>query len=202
VGASTIPGEYVLPAVIGRFRERHPRVAITLQISDTRGIVQAILDGQVDAGVVGADPGNRGLEARALMPDELVIVVPPGHSWSGRPEATVDELRAEPLIVREPGSGSRQALERALEAAGHSLGEMQVIAEMGSTSAIKQAVKAGVGVSVMSSRATEDECRHGLLACVKIKDLAVTRHFYVVTHASRSRSPLCRAFLDFLETAT
>ncbi|HEY7141737.1 MAG TPA: selenium metabolism-associated LysR family transcriptional regulator [Methylomirabilota bacterium] len=202
VGASTIPGEYVLPAVIGRFRERHPRVAITLQISDTRGIVQAVLDGQVDAGVVGADPGNRGLEARALMPDELVIVVPPGHSWSGRPEATVDELRAEPLIVREPGSGSRQALERALEAAGHSLGEMQVIAEMGSTSAIKQAVKAGVGVSVMSSRATADECRHGLLACVKIKDLAVTRHFYVVTHASRSRSPLCRAFLDFLETAT
>jgi DNA-binding transcriptional LysR family regulator len=75
---------------------------------------------------------------------------------------------------------------------------MQVIAEMGTTSAIKQAIKVGVGVSVMSSRAVEDECRHGLLACVKLKDLAVTRHFYVVTHASRSRSPLCRAFLEFL----
>ena len=198
VGASTIPGEYVLPAVIGRFRERYPRVVITLQISDTRGIVQAVLDGQVDAGVVGADPANRGLEARALMPDELVLVVPPGHRWSGRPEVSVDELRAEPLIVREAGSGSRQALERALEATGCSLGEMHVIADMGSTSAIKQAVKAGVGVSVMSRRAAEDECRHGLIACVKLKDLAVTRHFYVITHASRSRSPLCRAFLEFL----
>ena len=198
VGASTIPGEYVLPAVIGRFRERHPRVVITLQISDTRGIVQAVLDGQVEAGIVEADPGNRGLEARALMPDELVLTVPPGHRWIGGHEATLDELRAEPLIVREPGSGSRQALERALEAAGRSLGEMQVIAEMGSTSAIKQAVKAGVGLSVMSSRAAEDECRHGLLGCVKLKDLTVTRHFYVVTHASRSRSPLCRAFLEFL----
>lgn len=198
VGASTIPGEYVLPAVIGRFRERHPRVAITLQISDTRGIVQSVLDGQVDAGVVGADPANRGLETRALMPDELVLVVPPGHRWSGRSETTLDELKTEPLIVREAGSGSRQALERALEATGRSLGEMQVIAEMGSTGAIKQAVKAGVGVSVMSSRAAEDECRHGLLACVKLKDLAVTRHFYVIAHASRSRSPLCRAFLDFL----
>ena len=112
VGASTIPGEYVLPAVIGRFRERHPRVAITLQISDTRGIVQAVLDGQVDVGVVGADPGNRALESRALMPDELVLVVPPGHRWNGRDEVTLDELRTEPLIVREPGSGSRQALER------------------------------------------------------------------------------------------
>jgi DNA-binding transcriptional LysR family regulator len=198
IGASTIPGEYVLPAVIGRFRERHPRVAITLQISDTRGTVQAVLDGLVDAGVVGADPGNRGLESRALMPDELVLVIPPGHPWSGRSDATLDDLKTQPLIVREAGSGSRQALERALEAGGRSLGEMQVIAEMGSTSAIKQAVKAGVGVSVMSSRAAEDECRHGLLACVKLKDLSVTRQFYVVTHANRSRAPICRAFLDFL----
>jgi DNA-binding transcriptional LysR family regulator len=198
VGASSIPGEYVLPAVIGRFREKHPRVAITLQIADSRGIAQAVLDGQVDVGVVGADPGNRGLEAKALMPDELVLVVPPGHPWASRTEATLEELRTEPLIMREPGSGSRMALERALEAAGRGLGEMQVVAEMGSTSAIKQAVKASVGLSVMSRRAAEDECRHGLLACVKLKDLRVTRQFYLVTHAGRSRSPLCRAFLDFL----
>jgi DNA-binding transcriptional LysR family regulator len=200
VGASTIPGEYVLPALIGRFRERHPRVAITLQISDTRGIVQAVLDGQVEVGMVGADPGTRVLEARALMPDELVLVVPPGHPWAGRSEAALEDLPAEPLIVREPGSGSRQALERALETTGRSLGEMQVIAEMGSTSAIKQAIKAGVGVSIMSRRAAEDECRHGLLACLKLRDLSVKRHFYVVTHAGRSRSPLCRAFLEFMES--
>ena len=202
IGASTIPGEYVLPPAIGRFRERHPRVAITLQISDSRGITQAVLDGQVDLGVVGADPGNRVLEVRALMPDELVLVVPPRHAWAGRSQAILDELRTQPLIVREPGSGSRQALERALEASGRSLADMQVVAEMGSTSAIKQAVKAGVGVSVMSSRAAEDECRHGLLASVKLKDLDVTRHFYVITHGSRSRSPLCRAFLEFLESDT
>ena len=133
------------------------------------------------------------------MPDELVLVLPPGHRWSERSEVAIDELTTEPLIVREAGSGSRQALERALEATGRSLGEMHVIADMGSTSAIKQAIKAGVGVSVMSSRAAEDECRHGLLACVRLKDLTVTRHFYVITHANRSRSPLCRAFLEFLE---
>jgi DNA-binding transcriptional LysR family regulator len=76
---------------------------------------------------------------------------------------------------------------------------MRVIAEMGSTGAIKQAVKAGVGLSIVSKRAVEEECQHGLLWCVKLKDLPVTRHFYVVTHASRSRSPLCQAFLDFLD---
>lgn len=202
VGASTIPGEYVLPPIIGRFRERHPRVSITLQISDSRGIVQSVLDGQVDVGVVGADPSGRGLEVKALMPDELVVVVPAGHAWEGRSAATLDELRSESLIVREPGSGSRQTLEDALEAAGRSLLDMHVVAEMGSTSAIKQAVKAGVGVSVMSSRAVEDECRLNLLASVKLQDVPVTRHFYTVTHAGRSRSPLCRAFLEFLESSS
>ncbi|MBI3454606.1 MAG: LysR family transcriptional regulator [Candidatus Rokubacteria bacterium] len=201
VGASTIPGEYVLPPLIGKFREKFPKVSIALQISDTRGIVDTVLDGRVEVGLVGARPDHRSLQAIELMPDELVAVVPPGHPWFGREVVTLDDLKAEPLIVREPGSGSRQALETALDDAGPGLDGMRVIAEMGSTSAIKQAVKAGVGVSIISKRAVEEECRHGLLWCVKIQGLRFTRHFYVVTHASRSRSPLCQAFLDFLLAA-
>jgi DNA-binding transcriptional LysR family regulator len=198
VGASTIPGEYVLPPLIGAFREKFPRVSIALQISDTRGIVEAVLDGRVELGMVGARPDQRVLQAVELMPDELVVVVPPAHAWVGRKEVTVADLASEPLIVREPGSGSREAVEKALETAGLRLDGLRVIAEIGSTSAIKQAVKAGMGVSLMSRRAVDDEARSGLLGCVKIKDLAVTRHFYVVTHSNRSRSPLCQAFLDFL----
>jgi DNA-binding transcriptional LysR family regulator len=201
VGASTIPGEYVLPPLIGAFREKFPRVSIALQISDTRGIVEAVLDGRVELGMVGARPDQRVLQAVELMPDELVVVVPPGHAWVGRQEVTVADLTSEPLIVREPGSGSREAVEKALEAAGLGLDGLRVIAEIGSTSAIKQAVKAGMGVSLMSRRAVDDEARIGLLGCVKIKDLPVTRHFYLVTHANRSRSPLCQAFLDFLLAA-
>jgi DNA-binding transcriptional LysR family regulator len=118
-----------------------------------------------------------------------------------RQEATLEELRVQPLVVREPGSGSREALERALETAGTSLADMDVIAEMGSTGAIKQAVKAGVGVSIISRRAVEDESRLGLLGCVTIRELKLARQFYVVTHAARSRSPLARAFVDFLKAA-
>jgi DNA-binding transcriptional LysR family regulator len=200
VGASTTPGEYVLPPLVGHFRARYPEVGITLQIADTRGIVQAVLDGQVELGLVGAPPQERGLEVRPLMPDQLVVVVPPGHAWFGRDRATLDDLRRESLIVREPGSGSRGAFERALEEAGLDLGAFRIVAEMGTTSAIKQAVKAGVGLSVVSRRAIEDECAHGLLAGVSVTDLSLTRHFYLVTHGARSRSPLCTAFLEFLLT--
>jgi DNA-binding transcriptional LysR family regulator len=198
VGASTIPGEYVLPPLIGAFREKFPQVSIALHIGDSREIADAVVEGRVELGVIGARPEQRTLQAVELLPDELVVVVPPGHAWFGRKLVTLDELKPEPLIVREPGSGSRQALETALDEAGPGLGGLRVIAEMGSTSAIKQAVKAGVGLSIMSKRAVEEECRHGLLWCLTIKDLRFTRHFYVVTHTGRSRSPLCQAFLDFL----
>ena len=201
VGASTIPGEYVLPPLIGRYREKYPQVTIALQIGDSHGIAEAVLAGQVELGVVGAKPDHRGLDAIELMPDELVVVVPPGHPWVGRRQVTLDDLKPEPLIVREAGSGSREALETALNEVGPGLAGMRVIAELGSTSAVKQAVKAGVGISLISKRAVEEECQHGLLGCVKVKDLRVTRHFYIVTHAVRSRSPLCQTFLDFLRAA-
>jgi DNA-binding transcriptional LysR family regulator len=198
VGASTIPGEYVLPPLIGRYREKHPQVTIALRIGDSRGIIEAVVAGQVELGVVGARPEHRSVDAIVLMPDELVVAVPPNHAWFGRREVTLDELKPEPLIVREGGSGSREALETALGEVGPGLSGLRVIAELGSTSAVKQAVKAGVGISIISKRAVEEDCEHGFLGCVRIKDLRVTRHFYIVTHAHRSRSPLCQTFLDFL----
>jgi DNA-binding transcriptional LysR family regulator len=198
VGASTIPGEYVLPPLIGTFREKFPQVSIALRIADSREIAEAVHEGRVELAVTGARPEQRALQAVELMSDELVVVVPPDHAWVGRRLVTLDELKPEPLILREPGSGSRQALESALAVAGMGLSDLRVVAEMGSTSAIKQAVKAGVGVSIVSKRAVDEECRHNFLGCVEIKDLVFTRHFYVVTHTSRSRSPLCQLFLDFL----
>jgi DNA-binding transcriptional LysR family regulator len=102
--------------------------------------------------------------------------------------------------VREPGSGSREALERALHDAGADLDAFRVAGEIGSTQAIKQAVRAGVGITIMSRRAVEDECRAGLVHCVKVRDLKVARSFYLVTHRERTRSPLAEAFVTFVES--
>ncbi len=198
VAASTIPGEYVLPALIGRFKEKYPDISISLLIGDTQRVVEWILEGRAELAVAGAQIDHRALEYRELMPDELVLVVSAAHPWHGKKIATLEEVRAEPLIVRERGSGSRHALERALAEVGLDLSDFRVVGEMGSTQAIKQGVKAGVGISLISKRAVAEECQHGTLHCVKVKDLRFSRAFYLVTSTTRTRSPLAETFRAFL----
>jgi len=199
IGASTIPGEYVLPAMIGRFKDKYPDISTTLLIGGTQMVVDWVVEGRAELGVVGARLSHRGIEYKELMPDDVVVVTPCAHPWHGRKQISLDELRSEPLLVRERGSGTRAALESALSEVGTDLGSFRVVGEMGSTQAVKQAVKAGVGVSVMSKRAVEEECKSGLLGCLRIKDLQVTRSFHLATHRERSRSPLAEAFRIFLE---
>ena len=200
VGGSTIPGEYVLPALIGRFKVTYPDISICLLIDSSHHVSQWVDEGRVEVGVVGAAPVPRTLVSRELMADELVVVVPSGHPWTGREEVTLDEVQKEPLLVRERGSGSRETLERGLAEAGTGLARFRVVGELGSTQAIKQAVRAGVGVALISKRAVEDECRAGLVSCLRVKDLRFARAFYLVTHRDRSRSPLAQAFVELVES--
>jgi DNA-binding transcriptional LysR family regulator len=200
VGGSTIPGEYVLPALIGQFKAKYPDIAITLRVGSSQQVSEWVDEGRVEVGVVGALPVLRTLAARELMTDELVVVVPAGHPWAGRKTVGLADVQAEPLIVREPGSGSREALERALREAGTDLDAFRLAGEIGSTQAVKQAVRAGVGITIISKRAVEDECRAGLVSCVKVRDLKVARSFYLVTHRERTRSPLAEAFVAFVES--
>ena len=202
VGASTIPGEYILPALVGRFRDKYPETAISLRIADSQVVVDWVAQGRVELGVVGACPPQHGVAYRELLPDEEVLVVPASHPWHGRRQVTLEELKAEPLVIRERGSGTRAALEEALAAASTHLGHFRVVGEMGSTQAVKQAVRAGVGVSVLSRRAVDDDCRRGVLGCLRIKGLEVTRAFHIATHRDRTRSPLAEAFRAFLESET
>jgi len=200
VGGSTIPGEYLLPALIGQFREKYPEISVSLLIGSSRQVTEWVEDGKVETAVVGARPATRQLEARELTADELVVIVPAGHPWSARVTVTRAELEAEPMILRERGSGSRDALERALADVGLELSALRIVGEFGSTQAVKQAVRAGVGISLMSRRAVLDECQAGFVSCVTVEGFTVSRSFYLVVHRDRSRSPLALAFLEFLKS--
>jgi DNA-binding transcriptional LysR family regulator len=200
VGGSTIPGEYILPALIGQFKAKYPEVSIRLRVGASQQVSEWVQEGRVEIGMVGARPDSRVLVARELLADRLVIIVPPDHPWSSRQSVTLADVRTEPLVLRERGSGTRQALERALAEAGTDLSALRVAGEMGSAQAVKQAVRAGLGVSLVSRLAVEDECRARLLVCLAVRDLGVSRSFHLVTHRDRSRSPLAQAFLEFVES--
>ncbi len=198
IGASTIPGEYVLPPQMGLFKKSYPAMQISLRIADTSVIIQELLARSVELGVVGARIRDERLNYAKLADDELVLVVPKGHRWWGAGSIGLEELAGEPLVMRERGSGSRMSLERSLNEMGMRPDGIRVSAEMGSTAALKHAVRSGVGPAFISRCAVVDELAHGLLSAVAIEGRSFSRAFYLVTDRKRSLSPLGRAFRDFL----
>lgn len=198
VGASTTPGIYVLPAIIGTFRRRHPGIDLQLRIANSRAIEDAIRAHDVDLGVVGGHglaPGEECLAAG--LADELVLIVSPRHRWAGRREVVPAELTDEPLLVREEGSATRRVTERALDQAGI---RRRVSMELGHTEAIKQAVMAGLGVAFVSVHAVRGEVADRRLAAVRLRRLRIRRHFHVIHSEARTMSAGARALVTLLST--
>jgi DNA-binding transcriptional LysR family regulator len=199
IGGSTIPGGYILPPLLGKFKEAYPEVTVTLIEGDTARIVQDTLEGRVEVGIVGAKAKETGLVQEKIMDDEMFLIVPGDHKWASRGHVSVRELMEEPFIMREPGSGTRKSIEQVLDKSEHWSRQLNVVAEMGSTEAVRQAIKAGVGISILSACAVADELAARSLKKVGIKGLSFKRAFYLILHKHRSKSPLCSAFVRFLK---
>lgn len=197
-GGSTIPGAYILPPLIGAFKEKYPTASVQLYIDDTAKIADAVVNGDLSIGVVGARVVEPHLEAHPFLTDELVVAVPPKHPWTRKKIVPVDALRQEPFILREKGSGTRRIMEERLGKAGITTADLKVVAVMGSSDAVRQAVKAGLGISVLSIRALRDDMCADRLAAVRIKGVPMERNFSILLLKGKTRSPLCRHFLDFL----
>jgi DNA-binding transcriptional LysR family regulator len=199
IGGSTIPGGYILPPLLGEFKQAYPEVTVTLIESDTAGIIQDTIEGRVELGVVGAKAREAQLVQEKVMDDEMFLIVPKGHKWAATGQVRLEELIKEPFIMREPGSGTRKSIEQVLDQSGHWFGHLNVVAEMGSTEAVRQAIKAGVGVSILSECAVGEELAARSLKKVGIKGMSFQRAFYLIVHKHRTQSPLCHAFVKFLK---
>jgi DNA-binding transcriptional LysR family regulator len=199
IGGSTIPGGYLLPPLLGRFKKAYPEVSVSLIEGDSAGIIQRVVEGQIELGVVGTKAREPRLEQEKFLDDEMFLFVPSNHKWATGQVITAKDLATEPFVMREAGSGTRKSIELLLDRSGHQMGSLQVVAEMGSTEAVRQAIKAGVGVSILSECAVADELAAGVLKKVRIKGLSFKRSFYLTTHKYRTQSPLCGAFLKFIK---
>jgi DNA-binding transcriptional LysR family regulator len=200
VGGSSIPGAYILPALAARFKAAHPGIRLTLEVRDSREIVRAVAEGACEAGLVGARFPESRARYESFGHDELVLAVPASHAWAARRTVRVGELAGQPVILRERGSGTRKVTEEALAAHGLTAEAMPVALEAGSNEAVRQAVKAGAGVAVISQRAIEDDIRGRLVVAVRLQGLRLRRELFLVTHRRRAPSPAGAAFLAFLRS--
>ncbi len=202
LGASTIPGTYILPRLIGEFRSEHPGVQVSLTIGDSAEILQCTLEGEAEAGFVGTLSTDKRVISTEIFQDELVLAVYPEHRWAGRSSITANELIGEPFIQRERGSGTREAMSRMMEAQGCDPSRLDGIAEIGSTEAVKQGIKARIGISILSKEAVAEDFCYGSLRLIPIENLSLTRSIYLIQHKNRQSSPICGAFLERLEQRT
>lgn len=201
IGGSTIPGVYILPRMVGLYTRKYPEVRISLVMGDTGSIIDGIISGEVELGVVGAQSEeDGGIEQELLLEDDMRLIVSASHRWSGRGEVTLDDLKKEPFIIRESGSGTLKSIQRSFEQKGRSIQELKVSAEMGSTEAVVQAIRAEAGVSILSMLAVSEDIREGRLRGLKICGLDLRQRFYTTRLKKRTPSPLCKSFLDFLKS--
>ena len=199
MGGSTIPGEYILPALIGRFSKMYPHLSVKLKISDSSDIENRVLAGQLELGVIGSKSTHPNILSQQLWEDELVLAVPVDHPFARQKCVSLKKLRETPFILREEGSGTLKILETCLRDSGEDgTSAFQVSARFGSSTAVKEGIKSGLGLSILSARAIETELKAGLLKTLKIKGLSISRNFFLIRNKQRIASPSCQAMLHYL----
>jgi len=198
VGASTIPGEYLLPKIAGHFAAEYPGIHLKLLVADTATVAQWLLEDMVHLGIVGARPQDSELIEEPLFEDKIILLASPQHPLGQKEQAELEECLKFPWIMREKGSGTRQSVENALSNRGLDPDLLPVGMELGSTRAALTAARAGFGLTWASLLAATDDLTLGHLAEVKV-NLEVKRNLYLVQRRERYLSPPVNAFIAFLQ---
>jgi len=199
LAASSIPGEHLLPAMLSDFQHKFPNVRIRASVTDSCAVAKVVSEGEAHIGLLGSRVEGAHLDFRPFATDEMIVLTPPEHAWAKRQRMPLERLMEEPLILREPGSGSRRCLEQALAQAGRTLADFRIAMELGSNEAIKEAVRKQMGVSVISIHAVEKELKAGQFHAVRLSDLPLRRELYVVRDTRRALPATALAFLEFCQ---
>lgn len=198
IGASTIPGTYIMPPMMAVFQKRYPSISFQILVSDSREIIESVSKYELLLGIVGAKLGNEQINYIPFVEDELVVISSPSLLDSSK--ITLKKLIKFPMVLREEGSGTRRETEKILESRGVSLDNIKIAGIFGSTDAVKQAVKAGLGFSILSKFSVADELKHNILKEIKLTDIQMKRKFYIVTHKRRTLPFLYNTFLQHIKT--
>lgn len=196
LGASSGPGETVLPLLLGEFQRLHPEVTVALSVFDTQTVIDLVARRELELGVVGASRRHRGVVFEPFFRDELILICPPGHRFAGRTVA-LDELTAEPLILMQAGAGVRQVVEDELRTAGVRLRDLDVRLELGVKESVRIAVRAGFGVGFISRTSVETDLEEGGLVEARVEGLEPAREISLVRASGRRPTRSAEEFVAF-----
>ena len=196
LGASTTIAEYMLPVLLGDFKAEYPDVTVRLKVANTDGIVSQVENNAIDLGVVEAPVTNKNLVVEECSTDQLVVIVPPGHELASEEVVPLTRIRDFPFICREEGSGTREVMLESMQKSGMEANELDISMELGSLEAIKGAVEAGMGISIISSATVQKEVKLGTLVAIKT-DPPIVRPFSFVHQKQKFRMRAMDELLSF-----
>lgn len=200
IAASTIPSQYLLPEIMVRFRERYPGVRLSVAETDSAGVVGRIVSGEADIGFAGTVMEQKHCVYIPFYQDELVVIAP--GEGAGEPESageTAGWIRRMPVILREEGSGTRKEAQRLLRQLGIELSELNIAASIENQETIKRSVRNGMGISILSRLAAEDEIRSGVLRAVPLGETGGKRNINLVFDRRFVHSAEAEALIDLVK---
>jgi DNA-binding transcriptional LysR family regulator len=186
---------YFIPTLLGTFSRRYPEVTVSLDVTNRETLLRQLSENTVDLVIMGQPPASLDVEAEDFMENPLVIVAPPGHPLGRQKKIPLKRLQEEIFLVREPGSGTRSAMERFFaEREMH----LKTGMEVGSNEAIKQSVQAGLGLGLLSRATIEQELELKRLVVLDVAEFPIMRHWYLVHRRGKRLSAVAEVFKDFM----
>lgn len=198
ISSSTIPEQYFLPELLINFNKIYPDVRYCLNKFDTSQVINNILSGETDFGIVGAKKQSKQLEYIDIMDDTIILAAPTKGIYKDINSITLKKLLDFPIILREEGSGTRNMVEASLSQCNIAMDDLNVVAYIENTETIKQCVKKGLGVTFISHKAIASDIENGTIKSISIDDFDFKRKFYFVYHKNRGLSPLAETFKKFV----
>jgi len=196
--ASTIPGEFILPSVLGSFKAANPSIRAQVMVSDSMDVISGVVGGGYDVGFCGMALEGQVLESFKMMEDEIVLIVFPEHPFAGCGEVPIRKLEGQSFIFREESSGTQKNVETNLVRAGFDLNHWMPNLVMGTTQAVISAVEAGAGIAFVSSLAIGKGLALGTIKQVSVEGLKMKRNFHCIYRKERVVSRLLKEFLAFV----
>lgn len=199
IQTSSIPGEYIVPNLLARFRENYPQVKLYVEQSDSMTVFKNLLDNRGEIGFTGMK-GKGELTYVPLMKDEAILIAPASGKFltAAGKKIKLEDFIYKPFILRQRGSGTRKEFEDEIEKLGYNPNKLNIIARMNSMESIKQAVASELGVSIVSKIAVENRSDSGGFLTFGIEDYNLDREFYIVYHQNVTLSPRAEAFREFV----